>query len=139
MNVLVDTSVWSLALRRRSPRGTAEERELEELIREGRVVMLGPIRQEVLSGIQSDDTYRAVRDRLRPFTDHALQQEDFEEAANCFNRCRRKGVQGSNTDFLLCAVSLRHELPILTTDSDFDGYARVLGFRRHEPRRTSAT
>jgi len=43
MNVLVDTSVWSLALRRDAPHGTAEERELVELIREDRVVLLGPV------------------------------------------------------------------------------------------------
>ena len=65
MNVLVDTSVWSLALRRNKPRGTAEERELTELIREGRVAIIGPIRQELLSGVKTLAQFRTLRDRLR--------------------------------------------------------------------------
>ena len=51
---------------------------------------------------------------------------DFERAAEYFNTCRAKGLQGSNTDFLLCAVAERHRFPILTTDDDFTGYAHAL-------------
>jgi len=101
--------------------------------------MLGPIRQEILSGIKSEDAYRKVRERLRPFLDHPLEQQDFEEAADCFNRCRRKGVQGSNTDFLICAVGLRNKFPVFTTDADFDSYARVLGVKLHRVRRKGST
>jgi predicted nucleic acid-binding protein len=134
MNVLVDTSVWSLALRRSAGVGKAETSELTELIREGRVAMIGAIRQEILSGLRAADQFRKLKDRLRAFPDLALDQSDYEEAAVCFNRCRAKGLQGSNTDFLMCAVSLRHDLEILTTDKDFDGFARVLGFGLHTPR-----
>jgi predicted nucleic acid-binding protein len=134
VNVLVDTSVWSLALRRNAGRDTAEAAELVELIKEGRVAMIGAIRQEVLSGIRAPVQFRKLRDQLRAFADVALSESDYEEAATCFNRCRAKGLQGSNTDFLMCAVSLRRDLTILTTDKDFDGFARVLGFELHEPR-----
>jgi predicted nucleic acid-binding protein len=134
VNVLVDTSVWSLALRRPGAPGNAETAELVELIREGRVAMLGAIRQELLSGIRAAEQYRKLRDRLRAFGDIVLDESDYEEAATCFNRCRAKGLQGSNTDFLMCAVSLRRGLAVLTTDKDFDGFARVLGFELHEPR-----
>jgi predicted nucleic acid-binding protein len=112
VNVLVDTSVWSLALRRRAPRGTSVERELTELIGEGRVLMLGAIRQELLSSIRTIEQFKKLRDSLRSFPDEPLSQEDYEDAANCFNRCRVKGVQGSNTDFLLCAVALRRSLVV---------------------------
>ena len=78
--------------------------------------------------------FRKLRDRLRAFEDVALEESDYEEAATCFNRCRTRGLQGSNTDFLMCAVSLRRDLAILTTDKDFKGFARVLGFDLHEPR-----
>jgi len=54
VNVLVDTSVWSLALRRKARRDHAMVDELAELIREGRVMMMGPIRQELLSGIKEE-------------------------------------------------------------------------------------
>lgn len=134
MNVLVDTSVWSLALRRPTSAGDGETAELVELVREGRVEMIGAIRQEILSGIRAAEQFRKLRDRLRAFADIPLDESDYEEAATCFSRCRAKGLQGSNTDFLMCAVSLRHDLAILTTDKDFDGFARVLGFELHAPR-----
>ncbi len=134
MNVLVDTSVWSLALRRPSNDGSVATAELIELIREGRVAMIGAIRQEILSGVRAAEQYRKLRDRLRAFDDVALDQVDYEEAATCFNRCRAKGLQGSNTDFLMCAVGLRHDLAILTTDKDYEGFAKTLGFELHEPR-----
>lgn len=134
MRVLVDTSVWSLALRRGSPKNTPPERELAELIREGRVVMCGPVRQELLSGIRAEPQFRALRDVLRAFGDLVLEPADHEEAASCSNRCRSKGVQGGAVDFLLCAVSLRRKLPIFTTDGDFTHYARVLGLVLHEAR-----
>jgi predicted nucleic acid-binding protein len=134
VNVLVDTSVWSLALRRPALEGGAATAELVELIREGRVAIIGAIRQEILSGIRVAEQYRKLRDRLRAFGDVTLDEVDYEEAAICFNRCRAKGLQGSNTDFLMCAVSLRHDLAVLTTDKDFEGFAKVLGFELHEPR-----
>ena len=134
MNVIVDTSVWSLALRRGVPRGTASERELAELVREGRVLVLGPLRQEVLSGVREAEQFKALRDCLRAFPDVTLEVRDYEEAAVCFNRCRSKGVQGSNTDFLLCAVAMRLGAAILTTDKDFDRFARILRIKLHEPR-----
>ncbi len=134
MNVLVDTSIWSLALRRRAAHGEAETAELVELIREGRVAMMGAIRQEILSGIRAAEQYKKLRDRLRAFADLELDAADYEEAALCFNRCRARGLQGSNTDFLICAVSMRRNLAILTTDQDFAGFARVLDFELHAPR-----
>lgn len=134
MNVIVDTSVWSLALRRGAPRGTAEELELAELVGEGRVLIVGPVRQEILSGIRSPEQFRAVRDRLRDFPDVSLSEQDYEEAAACFNRCRLRGIQGSNTDFLLCAVAMRLRAAILTTDKDFEQFRRLLQIKLHEPR-----
>lgn len=131
MNVLVDTSVWSLALRRGASRATAETAELVELIREGRVLMLGAIRQELLSGIRAADQFARLRDHLRAFRDLPLDEADYEDAAACFNRCRARGVQGSNTDFLLCAVARRREAAILTTDLDFRRFASLVRVRLH--------
>jgi len=135
VNVLVDTSVWSLVLRRRSPENGALERELAELIREGRVVMVGAIRQELLSGVRGEIPWRKLRDRLRAFSDALLDASDYEEAALCFNRCRAKGVQGGSVDFLLCAVCLRRKLAVFTTDQDFSHYSKVLGVKLHEVRK----
>jgi predicted nucleic acid-binding protein len=138
MTVLVDTSVWSLALRRRSRGLSAEEElvrdELAELIREGRAHMIGPVRQEVLSGIRSRNQYERLRQDLRAFEDPRLGVEDYEEAALASNHCRAAGVSGSPVDFLICSVALRRNWPVFTMDSDFARYARHLPLRLHRPR-----
>jgi predicted nucleic acid-binding protein len=136
MKVLVDTSVWSLALRRRSqkPDDDPYVLELRELTKELRVQMIGPIRQEILSGIRSQDQFKALRNHLRMFPDLELTLSDYERAAELFNILRAKGIQGSNTDFLICAIAERHKFPILTTDSDFKLFQKHVHLSLHMPR-----
>ena len=93
--------------------------------------MIGVIRQELLSGIRTAAAFEALRDHLRPFADEALETADFERAAEHFTTCRGRGVQGSTTDFLICAVAERRQLPILTTDTDFDRFGSVLPITLH--------
>jgi predicted nucleic acid-binding protein len=134
VKVLIDTSVWSLALRRRHPeRETVLVEELARLIADFEVAMIGPIRQELLSGIREEGQYLALREKLRAFPDLRLESADFEMAARFFTQCRAGGVQGSNTDFLLCAVGHLRGMPIFTTDKDFDAYSRTLGIKLHRP------
>ena len=130
MKVLVDTSVWSLAFRRRSPAHASVD-ELRRLIVAGRAAIVGPIRQEVLSGIRDVSAFERLRDRLGAFPDEPLTTADYERAAEFFNACRAKGLRGSNTDFLLCAVSVRHRIPLLTTDGVFRRYAAVIPVALH--------
>ena len=91
--------------------------------------MLGPIRQELLSGIRDNAVCEALKDKLRSFPDHLIETEDYETAGAYFNTCRSKGVQGTHTDVLICAVSVRCEFDILTTDNDFRSYSRLLPVR----------
>ena len=134
MNVLVDTCVWSLALRRTDAPADPAIAELAELIQEGRALMMGLVRQELLSGVRAAKQFELLRTRLRAFPDLPIETDDHEEAALLFNRCRAKGIQGSSIDFLICAVALRRQLAILTTDKDFTQYARVVGVQLHAPR-----
>ena len=138
MRVLVDTSVWSLALRRRHvSRGGLESKlgdELGELIREGRAGIIGPIRQELLSGLADDTQFGRLRDQLRAFPDEPLLSEDFESAGRISNRCRRAGLSGSPVDYLICAVSLRCTWAIFTTDNDFGQYSEVVPLELYTPR-----
>lgn len=131
MKVLVDTPVWSLSLRRNARALNESERiitmQFEELITEDRVAVVGAIRQEVLSGIREDSVFRKIRDHLQYFRDEVLDSDDYVEAAYVSNQCRRRGIAGAPVDFLLCAVALRRELPIFTTDADFKRYAAVCG------------
>ena len=132
MKVLVDTSVWSLALRRRTrSQDTTIPDELTRLIHEYRVTMIGPIRQELLSGIRTPTQYEALRDKLRAFPDMVLGADDYELAAQFYNACRSRGIQGSNTDFLICAVVAKRNQSVFTTDRDFEEYEKVLGVRRY--------
>lgn len=133
MMVLVDTPIWSLALRRKSSdlnvRKRAVTAALEELIRDGRAQIMGVIRQELLSGIREEDRFRKLRDYLRAFDDPALETSDYEEAAHIHNQCRSRGIAGSAIDFLICAVAHRRGWQVFTTDRDFDQYGKVLGVK----------
>jgi predicted nucleic acid-binding protein len=133
MNVLVDTSVWSLALRRKAGDLNARERRLSaalaELIREGRAQIVGVIRQELLSGIREAEKFEKLRDYLRAFDEPLLEIADYEAAADAHNRCRSRGIAGSAIDFLICAVVLRREWQVFTADSDFEAYSKVLAVR----------
>jgi predicted nucleic acid-binding protein len=135
MNVLVDTGVWSLALRRRKISQDPTVLELRELIREGRAHLIGPIRQEVLSGIRERAQFDRLRTHLREFPDLPVQTVDHERAAEFFNICRSRGVQGSNTDFVICAIADRYGMAILATDGDFPLFVPHLPIQLHVPRR----
>ncbi len=133
MKVLVDTSVWSLALRRK--RAAANDRiraALTALVEDGRVAIIGAIRQELLSGVREQAQFERLRDHLRAFPDTAVTTDDHEEAAVYFNRCRENGIQGSNTDFLICAAAVRNGFSIFTTDEDFPLFAKVLPIALHD-------
>lgn len=138
MKVLVDTSVWSLALRRPknspiTPQQQATVSALADLVHDGRAVLIGAIRQELLCGIKSPGQFEALRDSLVAFDDVALSRQVYESAAQAFNTCRANGVQGSNTDFLICAVSTYHQLPIFSLDGDFLLYQRWLPIQLYAP------
>lgn len=124
MKVLVDTSVWSLALRRPKespikPEQKATVSALADLVADGRAALIGAIRQELLCGIKSLIQFEGLRDRLAAFEDMALSRQVYESAAQVFNICRANGVQGSNTDFLICAASMHHPVPVFSLDGDF--------------------
>ena len=112
MKVLVDTSVWSLALRRGKQSMAAPAQELRQLIQDHRVQMIGPIRQEILSGIRNDSQFNKLRKHLESFPDLPILTNDYVRAAKFFNLCRSKGIQGSNTDFLICALAVRNKFSI---------------------------
>jgi predicted nucleic acid-binding protein len=135
MNLLVDTPVWSLALRRKhadlSPREDRVTQALAEVIRDGRAQLVGVVRQELLSGIREEERFRKLRDYLRAFDDPPLETADHEQAAQMHNRCRARGIAGSAIDFLICAMASRRNWQIFTTDQDFERYRRVLGLKMY--------
>jgi predicted nucleic acid-binding protein len=110
-------------LRRRTPPDSSPfVTRLRDLITNDQVALLGAIRQEILSGIRSSEQFTHLQDYLRIFPDMKLLPEDYELAAEFFNTCHSNGIQGSNTDFLICAVAHRRSYSILTTDNDFQSF-----------------
>ncbi len=126
MKVIVDSSIWSLILRRRKRQQTTTSNKILKLIDEGRTVILGPIRQEILSGIKDRKQFKLLKEYLKAFPDLLLETKDYELAAEFFNLCKGKGIQGSNTDFLICAVAVNNDFSIYTSDKDFTLFEKYL-------------
>jgi predicted nucleic acid-binding protein len=137
MRVLVDTSIWSLALRRGVEVRNPEATELRRLIAAQMVEIIGPIRQEVLSGVRDQGQFERLETHLAAFLDVPLAAEDYVTAAKFYSLCRAKGIQGSNTDFLICAVAVRHDLSVFTTDGDFPRFTKCLPIVLHEVRKAA--
>jgi predicted nucleic acid-binding protein len=121
VKILVDTCAWSLLLRRKN--GTVlskEERRmldsLTDAVNDGRVGIIGPIRQEILAGIREMAQFKKLQRALEPFQDEDLTTADFERAAGFFNLCRRRGIECGATDVLICAVASRMRWLVLTSD-----------------------
>ena len=124
--ILVDTSVWSLALRKKEK--TDQEirviNQLSKIINNLDMIIIGPIRQEILSGITDKKKYEELREKISIFEDFQLHTYDYELAAELFNECRKHGIQGSHIDYLICAVAINNDMSILTLDNDFQLYKK---------------
>lgn len=131
MKGIVDTCVWTRFLRRNRPTGDPICAEVAKLVRADAIQMLGPIRQELLSGAQPQERFDQLKESLRFYPNLVTNEEDDENAASLYNVCRSKGVQGTATDLLLCAVAVRYRMRIFTTDTDFDAFARHISIEMH--------
>ena len=144
MKLLVDTSVWSLALRRKNTATLSlEEQKLKaELVRaitEGRVAMLGLLRQELLSGIKEMAQFDKVKEALDPYLDEPIRTADHEYAARVYNECRSHGVGGGTVDILICAVAVRRGWEVLSGDGGLNRCLAVTKKFHEKQKRTSAT
>ena len=131
MNILIDTSVWSLVFRRKNHEPHYAQ-IVSHLILEGRAKIMGPIRQELLSGVEDRKQFVLLKQKLQAFSDIPLSRVHYETAAELYNQCRKKGVQGSHIDFLICAVAKIEELLIFTTDQDFVHYSNIVGLKLYQ-------
>lgn len=120
MTLFVDTSVWSLALRRDVP---SDRKEVAALIRtieaEETIVTTGLVLQELLQGFGGPKDRDQIIERFSALPFLTPDRLDHIEAADLRNRCRRAGVQVGTIDALLAALCIRHGLTLLTTDDDF--------------------
>lgn len=130
MTLLVDTSVWSLALRRD---GTTESREVialrEALNGADAVVTTGLVLQELLQGFSGPRDRVAVVERFGALPLIQPDRQDHIAAAEVRNVCRRHGVQVGTIDALLIQLCGRFELTLLSTDQDFANAAPYVPFK----------
>ena len=131
MKVLVDTCAWSLLLRRKRKAALSEDERLmlaalTDAIQDGRVAIIGPIRQEILSGIKEASQFEKLRSALESFPDEQLTTTHYEVAARLFNLCRGRGVECGATDVLICAVAARMHWAILTSNGGLQRCIEVL-------------
>jgi len=128
MKVLVDTSIWSLALRKKTlaPDEKRIVDEFKELIYELRVVVIGPVLQELLSGISDINKFKSLKNKLSSFETMKIGRKEYEMAAEISKICRRNGIQGSHIDFLIVSFAINNNIKIFTTDKDFSYYKKII-------------
>jgi predicted nucleic acid-binding protein len=135
MSVLIDTSVWSLGLRRKrrdlSPSELRIFHAWEDLLEQGEAAIIGPIRQETLSGIAFELEFVAIQSRLAAIDDLPMSSDDFILAARFSNTCRAEGVASGTIDMMICAAAYIYGMPIFSADPDFTYYAAHLPIHLH--------
>jgi hypothetical protein len=125
VNLFVDTSVWSLALRRAVSPDEPPVRRLREAILDGEsLYTTGLVLQELLQGFRGPSAREAIVDRFASLPLLVPDRADHVEAAELRNTCRRRGVQVGTIDALLAQLCIRHGLVMLSTDRDFELMAR---------------
>ena len=130
MTLLVDTSVWSMALRRDVEVATKEVVALREAI-EGSdtVVTTGLVLQELLQGFNGPNDKQAIIDRFGALPLIQPDRQDHVAAAEVRNACRRSGVQIGTIDALLIQLCGRYDLTLLSADKDFLNASRYVPFK----------
>jgi predicted nucleic acid-binding protein len=131
MKTLADSCVWSFMLRRKDKSVVSGDEQqavmsLQDAIQDGRVAIIGPIRQEVLTGIKEPVQFEKLRRKLGAFSDEPIPSGDYEEAARLFSLCRSHGAECGRVDMLLCAVVARKHWSILTTDGGLKRCMEIL-------------
>jgi predicted nucleic acid-binding protein len=124
LSLFVDTSVWSLALRRDAPPDAPAVRVLVRAIESGETLLTtGLVLQEILQGFAGPKAQAQILDRFSAVPLLVPDREDHIRAAELRNLCRRTGVQVGTIDALLAQLCIHHGLTMLSTDNDFNRIA----------------
>lgn len=130
MTLLVDTSVWSLALRRDIEATEPEVQELKDaLFGSNLVVTTGLVLQELMQGFSGAKAQTQIIERFAALPLLQPDRDDHIGAAVLRNACRQAGIQIGTIDALLAQLAIRHGLTLLTTDKDFTHAAKHCALR----------
>jgi len=132
--VLIDTNIWSTFFRRNKPEDQQLRANLEMLMQENRISMIGPIRQEILTGIKDYNKYLILKEYLQAFEDEPVTTESYEYAAKIANECMKNGIAISSIDAIIVAVIVLHGFEIYTNDQDFIRYKTIIQFIKYQER-----
>ena len=132
--VVVDTNIWSAVLRRNVSADGRIRNNLMQLVDEGRVAIIGPIRQEILSGIKDEKKYLILKQYMEAFEDEKIETIDYENAALISNKCIAKGFAVTAIDALIVAFAVRNGWGIYTKDKDFDRYEKISKLKKYVER-----
>jgi len=125
MKLLVDTSVWSLALRRKTNILNKEALTLTTLIEHGEdIYLLGISLQEILQGIKNPKDFLRLKEYFEAFPLIELKREDYVKAAEFKNMLIKKGKQVSTIDALIAHTAISRDLYLFTADDDFTQMAK---------------
>ena len=120
--ILVDTSILSLAFRRRVKKSpeSPQVQILRRLVEQDQpVVVPGIVLQELLSGVRTENEYERLQDLMEGFPLMLATREHHLEAARIANTCRQKGVSISPVDCLIAAMAIQAKSQLFTVDEDF--------------------
>jgi predicted nucleic acid-binding protein len=134
LSLFVDTSVWSLALRRDGPSSAPQVTVLVKAIENGEPILTtGLVLQELLQGFSGPKTRQQILDRFSALPLLVPDRADHVDAAALRNTCRRHGVQIGTIHALLAQLCIRHSLLMLSSDRDFQGLAKHCALRLCQP------
>lgn len=129
MKVLVDTSVWSRALRVGATRGDPAATRLAGILGKADVVLTGLILQEVLQGFRKEAELRRVARHMETFSLLQLDREHYVAAARLRHACAAKGVTATTADCQIAAAAIQHRCALFAVDADFDAMAACVPLR----------
>ena len=132
MKFLIDTSIWSEALRRKDKSVNSSETVLRKIIdNNDEIVVIGIILQEILSGISNPKLFAEIRSILNDFSYLEIVKDDYIYAAELRNKCKQKGITAGSFDFLIASVAIRNKLILVTYDSDFVNISKHTDLKIH--------
>jgi len=132
--VLVDTNIWSTFFRRNKPEDQKLRSNLEMLMQENRISMIGPVRQEILTGIKDYNKFLLLKEYLQAFEDEPITTDAYEYGAKIANDCMKNGIAISSVDAIIVSMIAMHGFEIYTNDQDFMRYKTIVQFIQYQER-----
>lgn len=118
--VLIDTSVWILALRKSPPPLILIKDEVARLLVENRVAIVPLIRLELLGGTKSPAEFKRLESRLSALHQLPADEASWEMAIHLAFKLRQSGRIIPYTDIIIASAAIINNCTLLHSDKHFD-------------------